>query len=73
MKTYEEINQKIKNKDAVVVTAEEMIDIVEKNGPEKAAEEVLSLPVHPGLTPEDLETIVNVLMEASESFLIKFR
>ena len=40
MKTYEEINQKIKNKDAVVVTAEEMIDIVEKNGPEKAAEEV---------------------------------
>lgn len=40
MKTYKEINQKIKNKDAVVVTAEEMIDIVEQNGPEKAAEEV---------------------------------
>ncbi len=38
---------------------------------EKAAEEVLSLPVHPGLTPEDLETIVNVLMEASEGFLME--
>ena len=35
---------------------------------EKAAEEVLSLPVHPGLTQEDLETIVsavNGFMEAS--------
>lgn len=36
---------------------------------EKAAEEVLSLPVHPGLTVEDLGEIVNYLEEASEKFL----
>lgn len=35
---------------------------------EKAAEEVLSLPVHPGLTVEDLAEIVNILEEASEKF-----
>ncbi|MHA1270314.1 MAG: homocysteine biosynthesis protein [Candidatus Helarchaeota archaeon] len=40
MKTYEEINEKIKRGDAVVVTAEEMINIVEENGPEVAAKEV---------------------------------
>ncbi|MHA1231153.1 MAG: homocysteine biosynthesis protein [Candidatus Helarchaeota archaeon] len=40
MKTYEEINNKIKNGDVIVVTAEEMIKIVEENGPEKAAEEI---------------------------------
>ena len=39
-KTYEEINKKIKAGEAVVVTAEEMIDIVQKNGPEQAAEKV---------------------------------
>jgi uncharacterized protein (DUF39 family) len=39
-KTYEEINDKIREKRAVVVTAEEMIDIVEQRGAEKAAEEV---------------------------------
>lgn len=39
-KTYEEINEKIKNKMAVVVTAEEMIDIVREKGVTKAAEEV---------------------------------
>jgi len=40
LKTYEEINNKIKNGDVIVVTAEEMIKIVEENGPEKAAEEI---------------------------------
>lgn len=35
---------------------------------EKAASEVLSLPVHPGLTVEDLEEIVNLLEEVSEKF-----
>ncbi len=35
---------------------------------EKAASEVLSLPVHPGLTVEDLGEIVNLLEEASEKF-----
>lgn len=35
---------------------------------EKAAHEVLSLPVHPGLTVEDLAEIVNILEEASEKF-----
>lgn len=37
VKTYEEINRKIKEGNAVIVTAEEMVDIVRKNGPEKAA------------------------------------
>ena len=40
MKTYEEINQKIRKGEAVVVTAEEIIDIVEKKGIKKAAKEV---------------------------------
>lgn len=35
---------------------------------EKAASEVLSLPVHPGLTVEDLGEIVNSLEEASDKF-----
>ncbi len=39
-KTYEEINKKIKAGEAVVVTAEEMVDIVKKKGPEKAAEQI---------------------------------
>ena len=40
VKTYSEINEKIKNGSAVVVTAEEMIEIVEKDGLKIAAEEV---------------------------------
>lgn len=40
MKTIDEINQKIKDGDAVVVTAGEMTRIVQDNGAEKAAEEV---------------------------------
>ncbi len=39
-KTYEEINEKIRDKQAVVVTAEEMIDIVKNDGAKKAAEKV---------------------------------
>ncbi len=39
-KTIAEINEKIKKGEAFVVTAEEMIDIVEQNGAEKAASEV---------------------------------
>jgi uncharacterized protein (DUF39 family) len=39
-KTYEEINEKIRKGEAVVVTAEEMIEIVEELGVVKAAEEV---------------------------------
>lgn len=39
-KTYQEINEKIKAGDVVVVTAEEMITIVKDNGPEEAAREV---------------------------------
>ena len=39
-KTYEEINEKIKNGIAVVVTAEEMISIVEEKGEIVAAKEV---------------------------------
>ena len=39
-KTYEEINEKIRSKKAVVYTAEEIIDVVKKKGIEKAAEEV---------------------------------
>lgn len=39
-KTYEEINEKIASKKAVVMTAEEVIDLVRKKGAEKAAEEV---------------------------------
>lgn len=39
-KTIQEINEKIKRGKAVVVTAEEMIDIVRKKGEEKAAREV---------------------------------
>ena len=39
-KTYKEINEKIKKGEAVVVTAEEIIDIVEKEGLKKAAKEV---------------------------------
>jgi L-aspartate semialdehyde sulfurtransferase len=40
MKTYEEINKKIESKKAVVLTAEEVIEYAEKNGLDKAAEEV---------------------------------
>ena len=40
VKTYEEINEKIKSGKAVVVTAEEMIDIVKSHGAKKAAEKV---------------------------------
>ena len=39
-KTYEESNEKIKNKKAVVVNAEEFIEIVEKRGLKEAAKEV---------------------------------
>ena len=39
-KTYEEINEKIRSGKAVVMTAEEVIDVVRKKGAEKAAEEV---------------------------------
>ena len=40
MKTIKEINEKIKKGQAVVVTAEEIIDLVEKKGLKKAAQEV---------------------------------
>jgi len=40
MKTIKEINEKIKKGEAVVVTAEEIIDLVDKKGPKKAAAEV---------------------------------
>jgi L-aspartate semialdehyde sulfurtransferase len=39
-KTYQEINEKIKSGDVVVVTAEEIIDIVRKEGPVEAARKV---------------------------------
>jgi uncharacterized protein (DUF39 family) len=39
-KTYEEINEKIRRGEAVVVTAEEVIDIVAEKGMEKAAQEI---------------------------------
>lgn len=39
-KTYEEINARIRNGEAVVVTAEEMVAIVGKEGPENAARKV---------------------------------
>ena len=39
-KTYAEINEKIKNGDAVVVTAEEMVKIVGEKGTKVAAEEI---------------------------------
>lgn len=39
-KTFEEINERIKRGEAVVVTAEEMVEIVEEKGPEGAAKEV---------------------------------
>ena len=39
-KTYAEINEKISKGEVVVVTAEEMIDIVDEKGTEKAAQEV---------------------------------
>ena len=39
-KTYKEINEKIKHGKAVVVTAEEMIDIVEKSGAIEAARKI---------------------------------
>jgi len=40
MKSYEEINSKIESRRAVVLTAEEIIDYVEKKGLEKAARDV---------------------------------
>lgn len=39
-KTIKEINERIKRGEAVVVTAEEIIDIVEKKGPKEAAKHV---------------------------------
>jgi uncharacterized protein (DUF39 family) len=40
MKTIKEINEKIKNGQVVVVTAEELIDLVERKGVKKVAQEV---------------------------------
>ncbi len=40
MKTYEEINRKIESGKAVVMTADEIIDYVDRKGLDKAAEEV---------------------------------
>lgn len=40
MKTYGEINERIRQKKAVVYTAEEVIDLVRSKGAEKAAEQV---------------------------------
>ncbi|MHA1580235.1 MAG: homocysteine biosynthesis protein [Candidatus Freyarchaeota archaeon] len=40
LKTYEEINEKTKRGDAIVVTAEEMVKIVEEQGEKKAAKEI---------------------------------
>ncbi|MFP4170200.1 MAG: homocysteine biosynthesis protein [Methanomassiliicoccales archaeon] len=40
MKSYQEINERIRNGDAVVLTAEEVVDVVESEGTEKAAREV---------------------------------
>lgn len=40
MKTYAEINERIRSGEAVVLTAEEVVDLVRKKGAEKAAEEV---------------------------------
>ena len=39
-KTYEEINEKIRQRKAVVCTAEEIVDLVRQKGAEKVAEEV---------------------------------
>ena len=39
-KTFKEINEKIKDGRAVVVTAEEMIDVVEKHGTVEAARKI---------------------------------
>ena len=39
-KSYDEINARIKAGEAIVVTAEEMVDIVRREGPEKAAAKV---------------------------------
>ncbi len=39
-KSYQEINARIQSGDVVVVTAEEMIDIVKNSGPEEAARQV---------------------------------
>jgi len=39
-KTIEEINKKIKAGTVVVITADEMVEVVKKNGPEKAAAKV---------------------------------
>ncbi len=39
-KTYAEINEKIRKGEVVVATAEEMIDIVDQEGPKKASEKV---------------------------------
>jgi uncharacterized protein (DUF39 family) len=39
-KTYEQINQKIRDGKVVVVTAEEMIDILKEKGPVKTAREI---------------------------------
>ncbi len=39
-KTYDEINEKIRRREAVVMTAEEAVDFVRENGVKKAAKEV---------------------------------
>ena len=40
LRRYEEINEKIRRGDAIVMTAEEFINYVERRGLEKAAKEV---------------------------------
>lgn len=40
LRTYEEINEKIKKGQAVIVNAQELIDLVESKGPEEAAKKI---------------------------------
>ena len=54
LKTYQEINEKIRSGKAVVVTAEEMVGIVREKGDEAAAREIIPDPGAPLLMGVDV-------------------
>lgn len=61
-KTIAEINEKIKKKKAVVVTADEIIDLVEEEGIKKATQKVDVLPLLPlGLCAHQVPTLTLVI------------
>jgi len=64
-KTYQEINEKIRKGQAVVLTAEGMVGLVKKKGPAQAAKEVdvvTTAPFLPCALPEPSSILVTLIL-----------